>query len=133
MIDEATVYLTKAQESLAGAASEFAAGRYNDCANRCYYACFHAAVSALIRGGIRPAGGRDRWDHGFVHGRFAGQLINRRKLYPARLRDTLRQTFVVRQLGDYRSIDIGERRAARSLAQARTFVSAVASEGGPRP
>jgi hypothetical protein len=28
-------YLVKAIESLAGAESEFAAGRYNNCANRC--------------------------------------------------------------------------------------------------
>jgi hypothetical protein len=32
--------LLKAEESLAAAASELANGRYNSCANRCYYACF---------------------------------------------------------------------------------------------
>ena len=33
-------YLEKAVESLAGAESEYVNGRYNNCANRCYYACF---------------------------------------------------------------------------------------------
>lgn len=129
-MDEAGVYLAKAEESLAGAESEFAAGRYNSCANRCYYACFQAAVSALIQDGILPSGGRDEWDHGFVHGRFTGQLVNRRKLYPARLRDTLSRTFTVREQGDYRPIGVSQRRVARSLDQARAFVSAVASRGG---
>jgi len=33
-------FLMKADESLAGAEREFAAGAYNNCANRAYYACF---------------------------------------------------------------------------------------------
>ena len=43
------LYTDKAQESLAGAESEFANGRYNNCANRCYYACFQTAIAALLR------------------------------------------------------------------------------------
>ena len=37
MDDDATVYLAKATESLLTAESEFVNGRYNSCANRCYY------------------------------------------------------------------------------------------------
>jgi hypothetical protein len=36
VIDATDVFLAKAEESLAGADSEFANGRYNNCANRCY-------------------------------------------------------------------------------------------------
>jgi uncharacterized protein (UPF0332 family) len=39
-------YLVKSAESLAGAESEYANGRFNNSANRAYYACFHAAVAA---------------------------------------------------------------------------------------
>jgi uncharacterized protein (UPF0332 family) len=46
MIDAAIIYLEKAEESLAGAESELANGRYNNCANRCYYACFVRRVGA---------------------------------------------------------------------------------------
>jgi uncharacterized protein (UPF0332 family) len=56
MEDDATVFLAKAAESLLTAESEFANGRYNSCANRCYYACFQAAIAALIQKGIRPLG-----------------------------------------------------------------------------
>lgn len=56
-MSEADLFLEKALENLQCAESEFAAGRYNSCANRCYYRCFQAAISALLREGIRPARG----------------------------------------------------------------------------
>jgi hypothetical protein len=46
------VFLLKAEESLSGAESEFANDRNNNCANRCYYACFQAAIAALLTEGI---------------------------------------------------------------------------------
>ncbi len=48
MDTEHLAYLDKAIESLAGAESEFANRRYNNCANRCYYGMFQAAIAALI-------------------------------------------------------------------------------------
>ena len=133
MIDEPIVYLEKAEESLAGAESEFASGRYNNCANRAHYACFQAAVAALIRAEIRPAGGRGRWDHAFVQSRFAGQLVNRRNLYPRALRDSLVEAFAGCRQGDYEPDHVSERQAAPSLGQARAIVSAVAARGDHRP
>src|SRR5713101_9744452 len=100
--NDATLYLAKADESLAGAESELANGRYNNCANRCYYACFQAAIAALIRASIRPLGDQDQWSHGFVEAQFAGELVNRRKLYPAELRDVLTRLIELRQVADYR-------------------------------
>lgn len=51
-----TLYREKAEASLAGAVSEYANGRYNNCANRCYYGCFQAAIYALQEAGITPTG-----------------------------------------------------------------------------
>jgi uncharacterized protein (UPF0332 family) len=48
MVDEGAAFLAKAQESLASAEADFAAGRLNRCANRSHYACFQAAVAALV-------------------------------------------------------------------------------------
>jgi hypothetical protein len=62
------LFLEKARESLAGADSEFAQGRYDNCANRCYYACFQAAIWALDRAGIRPQGASGEWSHAMVRG-----------------------------------------------------------------
>jgi uncharacterized protein (UPF0332 family) len=66
MSDLSEAFLSKAQESLDGAASEFSNGRYNNCANRCYYACFQAAVAALDMAGIHPTEGRAQWSYEFV-------------------------------------------------------------------
>src|SRR5256885_9742308 len=46
-MSEPSVCLAKAEESLVGAASELAHGRYNNSVNRAYYACFQAAIAVL--------------------------------------------------------------------------------------
>src|SRR3990170_106742 len=91
------IYLLKAEESLAGAESEFINGRYNNTANRCYYACFQAAIAALTQQGIQP--GRGLWRHEFVQGEFVG--AHRRKLYAPDLRDTHPRNLILRQMADY--------------------------------
>jgi uncharacterized protein (UPF0332 family) len=53
-MDPSVVYLSKANESLAGATSELVNGRYNNTANRAYYAVFQAAIAALMQAGIAP-------------------------------------------------------------------------------
>lgn len=95
MPDLSDALFDKAEESLAGAVSEFEFGRYNNVANRAYYACFQAAVAALALAGIRPQGGRDVWGHSFVQSQFAGQLISRRKRFPAELRNVLSEMFTL--------------------------------------
>src|ERR1700752_2684484 len=101
MIDPSRVFLDKALASLAGAESEAANARDDNCANRAYYACFQASVSALLNAGIQSPNPQGHWSHTFVPGQFVGQLINRRKLYPATLRDTLARTYQLRQTADY--------------------------------
>ena len=63
MIERETLFLDKAGESLAGAESEYVNRRYNNCANRSYYACFQAAVHALAAAGIRSSGALPTWSH----------------------------------------------------------------------
>ena len=123
------VYLRKAEESLAGAESEFANGRYHNCANRCYYACFQAAIHALLGATIRPRG-EGNWGHEFVQAEFVGQLINRRKRYPANLCDVLARTIVLRHTADYTTDLVTETQAIRAVRRTREFVAAVqAGEG----
>ena len=120
----------KAEESLAGAVSEYANGRYNNCANRAYYACFQAAIAALVRVGIGPAGHADQWGHDFVQAQFVGQLINRRKLYPSDQRETLIRGLRLRQTADYTTERVSDVQASRGLARARELVTAVGARGG---
>ena len=125
MVDEASVYLEKAEGSLAGAADELGNGRYNNCANRCYYAAFLAAVSALVAAGIQPVGRAGKWGHEFVWAQFVGVLINSRKLYPAELRDTFERLYRLREVADYQPDRITAVQASRAVRRATDVVAAV--------
>jgi uncharacterized protein (UPF0332 family) len=125
MIQRDSAFLDRARESLAGAESEYVNDRYNNSANRSYYAVFQAAIYALLAAGIRPAGAVDHWGHDYVQAQFVGQLINRRKRYPADLRNTLEQNYRLREAADYRRDPVSEVRAARAARRAETFVATV--------
>lgn len=127
MHDEEPMFLTKARESLAGAESEFANERYINCANRCYYAAFQAAVAALTEYGFAPSSGRARttWSHEALPATFVGELINRRKLYSPELRDTLSRLASLREAADYTHDLISETQASRALRRTRSFVGAI--------
>ena len=127
MTQQANNYLEKAAESLAGAESEYVNGRYNNCSNRCYYACFQAAITALLIGGLRPAG--QQWSHTFVQGRFIGDLINRRKQYAAGHRDTLPRVYDLRLMADYDDEPVTQTQAMRALRRSRDLVTAVVRGG----
>ncbi len=124
------LFLAKATESLAGAESECARQRYNNCANRCYYTCFQAAIAALILTGIRPSRAESQWRHSFVQAQFVGQLINRRKIYPSDLRTTLNESLALREKADYEPEHVNATRAVRILQRTRTFVEAVKMQRG---
>lgn len=130
MDSDVAVYLAKAAESLDTAESELRARRYNSCANRCYYAAFQAAIAALIEAGIR--GTSDEWPHKFVQSSFAGQLINRRRLYPPAHRSTLSDLQHLRSRADYSLDLITEVEANRGFRRCRDFVEAVQQKAGGR-
>lgn len=124
-IGRANAWSAKAAESLGGARSEFVAGRYGNCANRCYYRCFQAAISALIAAGQALRSGRGEWGHTFVQAEFVSALINRRKLYPSTLRDTLSRNMILRHTADYATDPVTRIQAERALRRAEEFVTAI--------
>ena len=127
MQQDRAIYLTKAIESLLTAESEFVNGRYNSCANRCYYACFQGAIAALLSQGIRPSG---QWNHQFVQAQFVGVLINQRKRYDAQLRRALSDNQSLRDKADYRPELVTDTQASRALRRTRLFVTAIRQRGG---
>jgi uncharacterized protein (UPF0332 family) len=127
MEQDITIYLVKAHESLQTAESEFVNGRYDSCANRCYYACFQAAIAALLREGIRPRG---QWSHAFVQAQFVGVLLNQRHLYDRELRRVLADNQSLRDKADYRAELVTATQAGRALRRSRTFVAALRQRGG---
>lgn len=133
MSELADAFLTRAHESLAGAASEFANERYNNAANRSYYASFHAAIFALARADIRPPGDSAQWTHAMVQSQFAGTLINRRKAYPGGLQDTLLHLTRLRIAADYKRTPVTATQASRALRRAQVFVASIAGQEGTTP
>ena len=131
MIEREYPFLNKAVESLIGAESEFSNQRYNNTANRAYYACFQAAIAALQRAGIRPS--REEWSHEFVPSQFDGVLINRRHLYPTELRGVLNRNAGLRLSADYDEDPVTQTEANRALRRSRAFVGAIQTEGGAQP
>src|SRR5437867_12483119 len=127
MEQDITIYLAKADESLRTAESEFAHSRYHSCANRCYYACFQAAIAALLREGIRPRG---QWSHEFVQGQFVGVLINQRHSYDAEMRRVLADNQSLRDKADYRAELVTATQAGRALRRSRLLLAAVRQRGG---
>ncbi len=117
----------KALENIDSAASELTNRRYNASANRAYYATFHGAIVALLRAGIEPSGAQ--WGHGFVQAQFAGQLVTRRKTYPAALRDTLPRLAELRERADYGLTHVSQTQAERALRRARAFLDAIERGG----
>ncbi len=118
-------WLNKALQSLRGAESEFAARRYDNAANRAYYACFQAAVAALIDAGGQPITEKGTRSHAVIQALFAQQLIHRRKMYPMELASVLPDTLGLREHADYTLKLTSEVRAKRALDKARGFVAAV--------
>jgi uncharacterized protein (UPF0332 family) len=125
MFEDADRFLEKARENLDAATNDIASGRFKSSASRSYYAAFQSAISALARVGIRPPGRAGYWGHDFVQSQFAGQLVNRRKLYPASLRSVLTDTYLLRESADYDPEPIDEVRARRALRKAQELVRAV--------
>ena len=121
----AAIFLAKAEECLAGAESDFSAGRNNNCANRCYYACFNAARAALLMERIGPRRRDARWDHGCVQAEFAGRLVNRRTVYPPDFRDVLTRLSLAREEADYGTEQITGVQGARGLRRARALVASI--------
>jgi uncharacterized protein (UPF0332 family) len=117
----------KALENMDSAASELTNRRYNASANRAYYAVFHAAIVALLRAGIQPHSAQ--WGHGFVQAQFAGQLVTRRKVYPAALRDTLPRLAELRERADYGLTPVSQTQAARGVRRAHEFIEAIQRGG----
>ena len=118
MNQEVEPYLSKARESLSGAQSELANARYNNAANRAYYASYQAAIVAMIRAGIM----RSFWSHDEVQALFAGQLIGRRKLYPSAMRSVLNELSVLRTRGDYEVRTVSRSAAEHAVRDAEHFL-----------
>jgi uncharacterized protein (UPF0332 family) len=113
-------FILRAKENLAVAEVAFAAGQYNACANRAYYAAFHAAIAALMHFGHPP-----NIDHAPVRADFSKYLINERKVFPSKMTNELKEIMNIRGKADYSEAGIGKQLATAQLKRATIFVHLV--------
>jgi len=109
--------MIKAEENLNAAKLLFENKLYNASANRSYY----AAITALSKEGFET----ERISHETTQSIFAGELIKRKKKYPASLKSFLIKLKNVRHNADYKSIQISKKIASRQLSKSQEFVRIV--------
>lgn len=99
-------------------------GFYDSCANRAYYAALQAAIAALEAIGQQRA----KASHKQIQADFSEKLINRQKVYPARLKSYLMDMQGVRNQADYTNENISKKLAFQQLVKAKEMISAIEKE-----
>ena len=115
------MHIDRAQESLKAAELCLDRALVNSAASRAYYAMFQAAQVALEAAGFM----RSEWSHRGVQAAFTTELVQRRKLYPAALRDYLSVGLEIRQAADYGRGGASGKMAGRAVRRAASFVARV--------
>lgn len=115
----AAEFLRKADNAVAAARRELAAGDAEAAANRLYYAMFHAARAALI-----SIGEPDQGKHGTVIARFGRHFCKSGPL-PPDLGRTINEAERLRARGDYGAAEPDAAAVAAYVAKAAAFVAAV--------
>ncbi|MDZ7289855.1 MAG: HEPN domain-containing protein [candidate division KSB1 bacterium] len=116
-------WLDKANENLAAAQLCFNHGHFNACANRLYYAEFHAGAAVLVKNGFLPP--EEKIGHDWLQANFSEKLIHRRKVFPAKFRSYLSEAFLLRMVADYRTRFTSKDNVSRELKKAKELVKAI--------
>lgn len=119
-------WMNKARENVKAAQLCFDQSCFNACANRLYYALFHAGAAALLKNGVKPAG--EKIGHDWLQAAFAEQLIHRRKVFSLKFRSYLSDAQRVRELADYRPSPVGKKVVASELKKAKELIEAINQE-----
>ena len=109
-------WLNKAEDALASAESELAAGRHDFAVNRAYYACFYAASAILL------AEGRRFVKHTGVRGALHRDLVKAGRL-DVKWGKAYDRAFDLRQGADYELSKLQREDAEELLYVARGFVA----------
>ena len=114
------LFLHRSAQNLHAAELLFDAALYDPSANRAYYAAFDAAFVACLHFGIPVAP-----DHAKVLSAFCGELVARRKIFPADMKKMLYDLQTVRIRADYGSPLVPKHTARTSIKTAQTILSTI--------
>ncbi|HZT09098.1 MAG TPA: HEPN domain-containing protein [Chloroflexota bacterium] len=122
-------YLAKALASLSCAQLELDRGYHDSAVNRAYYACYQAAVAALVAEDVAPVVER-YWPHDVVQVKFPSVLVDQLHRYPNGMRGTLKAIFDERLKADYEPDAVSETTAREAVRRAQSFVGLVSARVG---
>lgn len=113
-------FQARAEQNVQAAEALFDLGLYDACANRAYYACFHAAFVACLRFGVdvKP-------EHIPVLSRFCSELVSRRKVFPAAVKKALYDLQNLRIQADYENAPVSKNKAAQALKAAQNLTETI--------
>ena len=117
-------FMKKARNNLNAARLCLDNGFLNASANRAYYAAFHAAVAILTHKGFR----KNRIDHEWAQAQFNAKLIREKKVFPGKIKSYLSDMQAVRNIADYREINVGKKAADRQVGKAAEMVKLIGEE-----
>lgn len=120
--DTLRAILAKANEKLAAAERELAAGFAGEAASRAYYAVFHAIAAVLATRGLSFS------SHAQIIGAFNREFVKTGR-FPSESTRHLQRLFQDRQTADYDCISVVDvETATRDVADAKTLVAACVEE-----
>lgn len=96
------------------------AGLHDACANRIYYAVFDAAFVACMHYGVKIEP-----EHAKVLSAFCGELIARKKLFPASVKESLYELQKIRIKADYGEVAVSKTTASNALKTGKQIVYTV--------
>jgi uncharacterized protein (UPF0332 family) len=115
------IAMERAREFLRVAEISLEQGFYNACASNAYYAMFWAAIAALAHQGFKQT----EWSHGGLREIFSRELIVKRRIYPAKFGEWLKDAYKLRAFAHYSLNGAGVKETRKLLQHAREFVSVI--------
>jgi uncharacterized protein (UPF0332 family) len=120
-LEVVAVAMERAREFLKVVEIALAQECYNACASNAYYAMFWAAIAALVHQGFKQT----EWSHGGLREIFSRELVVKRRIYPAKFGEWLKDAYDLRVKADYKLEGVSAKAARRIFHHAQEFVRAI--------
>lgn len=115
------IFLEKSSENLRLAEIAFENNLYNGCVNRAYYAMFQITTALLLKDGFSDD---IRISHERAISLFVQKYCSERKIFP-KLKTSLNEVRLNRNIADYDDQHINKRKAASTLKLAKEFFETI--------
>lgn len=120
-LEVVAVAMERAREFLKVAEIALAQECYNACASNAYYAMFWAAIAALVHQGFKQT----EWSHGGLREIFSRELVVKRRIYPTKFGEWLKDAYKLRDSVHYSLDGVSVKETRRLFQHALEFVTTI--------